>query len=168
MAVPIIPLLGLAAQFAPGLLRAVGAGKQAEVLDKVASVTREIVGTDDPSEASRLLEEDPELAIRYREALIAAEVETDKMYLADKQDARARDVEIRRMGGENTRGDILAYAAVAGFFAVLAAMFFVEIPEGSPRDALLILLGTLAGVVTQLFDFEFGSSKGSKEKDKIR
>lgn len=166
MAVPILPLISLAAQFAPGIMRAIGAGKEAEVAEKVMAVTREIVGTSDAGEAARRLEEDPELASRYSEALIAAEVETDRLYLADKQDARARDIEIRRMGGENTRGDVLAYAAVAGFFAVLGAMFFVEIPDGSPRDALLILLGTLAGVVTQLFDFEFGSSKGSKEKDR--
>ena len=61
---------------------------------------------------------------------------------------------------------ILALAAVVGFFTVVMIMMFRDIPPGV-KDLLLTLLGTLATIVVQIYQFYFGSSKGSQDKNEI-
>jgi len=59
---------------------------------------------------------------------------------------------------------ILGYVIVAGFFGILAAMIFVDLPSGS-GDILKVLLGSLGAMTVQVGNFFFGSSRGSRIKD---
>lgn len=61
---------------------------------------------------------------------------------------------------------ILAFAVVAGFFTVLGVLLFKPIPEGV-KDLLLTLFGSLTTVLVQIYQFYFGSSKGSQEKTEV-
>lgn len=65
---------------------------------------------------------------------------------------------------DNTRADTLAILAVAGFLAALFTVMFVPV-EGTSRDIMLILIGALVIIVKDVYSFEFGSSRGSREKD---
>lgn len=56
-------------------------------------------------------------------------------------------------------GIVLALCAV-----MMAALFFVEIPEGN-RDIAMVLLGIGMGWGGAVVQFHFGSSEGSKRKD---
>lgn len=47
---------------------------------------------------------------------------------------------------------------------MIAALFFVEIPEGN-RDIAMVLLGIGMGWGGSVVQFHFGSSEGSKRKD---
>lgn len=57
----------------------------------------------------------------------------------------------------------LAILAFLGFFGVLTALMFVEVPE-TGRAALNIMLGSLGSLVMLIGHFLWGSSQGSKDK----
>lgn len=57
----------------------------------------------------------------------------------------------------------LALLSFLGFFGVLFALTFYELPAA--KQPLYIMLGTLGTIVTQIAQFFFGSSQGSKDKD---
>jgi hypothetical protein len=82
-------------------------------------------------------------------------------------DARARDVELRKAtGGRNVRADIMVVAAAIGLLACVLVL--VAFRQGMPGEAVGII-STVAGIfgacLKDAFSFEFGSSRGSKEKD---
>lgn len=99
------------------------------------------------------------LRIRQEDNKLDAEIR--KMYLADVQSARARDVEYIKSGRNNTRGDILAYSAIGALILCIFLLFVAKVPQES-RDLLLVTLGALVAIVKDVFGFEFGSSKGSE------
>ena len=55
---------------------------------------------------------------------------------------------------------------IIGFFATLAALFFVPIPVGN-KMAVDIILGVLGTLTVSISQYLFGSSRGSKEKDAV-
>lgn len=61
---------------------------------------------------------------------------------------------------------ILALAVTAGFFTVLGILLFKDIPT-TVKDLLLTLFGSLTTVLVQVYQFYFGSSKGSQEKTDV-
>jgi len=57
----------------------------------------------------------------------------------------------------------LAFVFVCGFFGVL----FLMLGKPDMRDAMLILIGALAGSVATIIGFYFGSTSGSARKDEL-
>lgn len=60
---------------------------------------------------------------------------------------------------------IVGGCVIALCAAMIAALFFVEIPEGN-RDIAMVLLGIGMGWGGAVVQFHFGSSEGSKRKDR--
>jgi hypothetical protein len=80
----------------------------------------------------------------------------------DKEDRdSARDMKIKT---KSYMPDVLSVMITAGFFAVLYLITTNVMPEGAPRDAVLIMFGALASAFTQVVNFWLGSSDGSKAK----
>ena len=92
------------------------------------------------------------------------DLESDKAAIDNTKDARSRDVELAKTGHRNYRQDVLAYGAIAGFFVVMYTLLTQALPDGLARDALLILLGTLTKIVSDIYNYDFGSSAGSTAK----
>lgn len=65
----------------------------------------------------------------------------------------------------------IAILLVLGFFAVLSILIyaaFVKVTlDGTLKDVLLVLLGTLGTLVTAVVNYYFGSSQGSAAKDQL-
>ena len=66
----------------------------------------------------------------------------------------------------------IAVLLVAGFFAVLASMlyaaFVLKTPlDGTLKDVLLVMLGTLGSMVGMVVSYYFGSSKSSADKNEL-
>ena len=63
----------------------------------------------------------------------------------------------------------IALTILFGFFAVLGALLYGAFNklalEGTVRDVLLVMLGTLGGMATSVVGYYFGSSKSSAAKD---
>lgn len=163
---PITIAMGLA-QFAPQIIKWVsGSDKAAEAAGKVIEIAQTVTGKHgtDAIDALRL---DPELAVKFRDSVLAREADLDKAYLVDRQSARDRDVALAQAGRYNWRADVLAVLAVGG---LVVCMWFIAKDSGMPEravNAIMFVAGVLAAAVRDVYSFEFGSSRGSKEKDEI-
>ena len=62
----------------------------------------------------------------------------------------------------------IAFMVLVGFFGILYLLITSKIEPSGMRDALLIMVGTLAGMSTSIVSYYFGSSSGSARKDEIR
>lgn len=168
MPAPLIPIALALAQFAPQLLRFFGAGEaSAAVAEKVVDIAGAVAGTRDPQEILAKMRASAELAQQFQLAVLAADTELEKLYLADRADARKRDVEIRKLtGGSNTRADVMVAGAVIGLVACLLILaFFKENVPGEVVGIVSTIAGIFGACLRDAFQFEFGSSRGSKEKD---
>lgn len=166
MADPISIAMGLA-QFAPQVIKWIsGSDKAAEAAIKVVEIAEAVTGKQGP-DAVEALKADPALVLQFRQAVMTNATELDKAYLADRQDARRRDVALAQAGRYNWRGDLLALLAVGGL--VLCVWFVArdtEMPERAV-NAIMFVAGVLAAAVRDVYNFEFGSSRGSKSKDDV-
>lgn len=163
MPIPVVAGLGLALKYAPDLIRWVSGDNAGDVADKVANVAMEITGTKDAESAEAALEANPELAMQFKLGLADIEKETEQAYLADRQDARKRDVSLKAMGYRNTRADIMI---VCVFFLLLSSIFGLWFAAAPPEVLAIInmAIGAMLKMLGDAFQFEFGSSRGSKEK----
>lgn len=137
--------------------------KAAEVADQVVSVAESITGKFG-MEAAEAIRANGELMMRFRTRVLEVEAELDQAYLADRQNARNRDVELARAGRPNYRADLLAFLSVAG---LVACVWFVARDtslEERAVNAIMFVAGTLAACVRDVFAYEFGSSRGSANK----
>jgi hypothetical protein len=95
------------------------------------------------------------------------EADMDRAYLADRQNARGRDVAFVQAGRWNIRADLLALLSVTG---LIVCVWFVARDSSLPEravNAIMFVAGTLAACVRDVFAFEFGSSRGSRDKDAL-
>ena len=162
---PVSIAMGLAS-VAPQIVRWLsGSDKAEQVAERVVDLAREVTGRSDPVDALAAVKADPAVALQFRTAVMEHEREFDAMYLADRQSARNRDVEYVRAGRNNWRADILALLAVAG---LVTCVWFVARDSSLPEravNAIMFVAGVLAAAVRDVYSFEFGSSRGSREKD---
>ena len=89
------------------------------------------------------------------------EHDLDELRIAaeDRTSARQRQVHTRdRMPG------YIASCVMVGFFGILAAMIFYPAIPAAAHDPLMIMLGALGTLVTQVGAYYFGSSAGSARK----
>lgn len=166
---PITIALGLA-QFAPSILRFFNAGdKPVAIAEKIGDIARTVTGAPSSPEALELMRANAQLAQQFQMAVLAADSDLEKAYLADRGSARVRDVELRRLtGGSNKRADIMIVLDVLGLVVCLLVLtlYHDEIP-----GEVVGILGTIAGIfgacLRDAHQFEFGSSRGSKDKDNL-
>lgn len=161
---PITIAMGLA-QFAPAILKWItGSDKAAEAAGKVVEIAQAVTGKTGP-DAVAALQADPALVLQFRQAVMANETDLDKAYLVDRADARKRDTAFISAGRYNWRGDLLSLLAVGGLvFCVWFIARDADMPERAV-NAIMFVAGVLAAAVRDVYGFEFGSSRGSKEKD---
>lgn len=165
MVLPLLPVLALAAEFAPSVVRWIGGDKAGDVADRVASTAQAITGTASPDAAAAALRADPALAMQFRTRMAELDAELERAYLADRENARARDIAIVQAGRRNVRADLMVAGAALILVACLACLVLL-------RDALsgeaVGIISTIAGIsgkcLSDAFNFEFGSSRGSQIK----
>lgn len=165
---PLTIALGLA-QVAPSLLRFFGVGeKPVAIAEKAIEIAQAVTGANTGQAALAALQADPAMAHEYRLAVLKADGELEALYLADRKDARARDVALHQAGYQNRRADWMVLFDVIGLVAclIVLSLFRKEIP-----GEVVGLLSTIAGIfglcLRDAHQFEFGSSRGSREKDML-
>jgi len=162
---PISVAMGLA-QFAPAIIKWVsGSDKAAEAAGKVVEIAQQVTGKP-ADEAVAALAADPALVIQFRQAVMAQEADLDKAFLADRKDARARDVAYIQAGKRNTRADVMVALAFIAVIAIASLLAMGQIDGNTAAGGFLIAVGGMfARNIGTAFDFEFGSSRGSQNKD---
>lgn len=165
---PIVSVALALAQFAPQLMRFFGAGEPSvAVAQRVVGLAQNITGAPTPEAA---LEQMRASAVFQREfAMKSLELDADleRAFLADRQDARAHDIEVRKQtGGTNQRANLMIAGAVIGLISCLVTLVFFR---GNIPGEVVGIVATIAGIfgacLRDAFQFEFGSSRGSKVKD---
>jgi hypothetical protein len=166
---PLIPIaLSLAGELAPFLIRHfTQSDTAADVAGQVVGIAKTLTGHTDPVQAVEALRADPALVLQFQKDAMALEAELDKAYLADRADARKRDIDVRKVsGGQNFRADFAVLAVVGGLIACLLVL--VNYKDTIPGEVVGIL-STIAGIfgacLKDYFAFEFGSSRSSRDKD---
>jgi len=164
---PVTIAFGLA-QYAPSIIKWLsGSEKAEEAAQKVIDVARVVTGKQDASEAVEAIRADPAVLMQFRQAMANIEADMDRAYLADRQNARGRDVAFVQAGRWNIRADLLALLSVTG---LIVCVWFVARDSSLPEravNAIMFVAGTLAACVRDVFAFEFGSSRGSRDKDAL-
>lgn len=163
---PITIALALASQFAPSIIKYfTNSDTAGAVAGQVIDIAKTVTGKATPDEAMETMQADPAIAIQFKTAVMANDADLEKAYLADRQNARGRDVAIVQAGRYNWRADLLAFFAVGGL--VLCVYFIardVALPERAV-NAIMFVAGVLASAVRDVYGFEFGSSRSSQTKD---
>lgn len=166
--IPALTLLSGVVQLAPVLAKVFGAGeKSAEVAEIAASVARSVTGIPDNEGALNALKASPELVLEYQKAILEKEVSFESLYAEDKKDARLRDVEFLKAGTRNYRADFLVGVSVIVVFTILTIVTFAPNLNEYAKGALTTILGVFLNQLTNVFSFEFGSTRKSEDKDKL-
>ncbi len=106
---------------------------------------------------------------RHEERLLEIAKDVDKMFLKDRQDARAREIAVMEATGEKDYNlYILAWVNVIGFFTALIVVIIVDLPTGDvAKTVIATLVGALIATYKDVIGFFFGSSRSSQEKTKL-
>ena len=179
MALPLIPIaVALAREFLPELVGKVIGDKSGKVAKVVVDAATGVTGASDPGEALDALRLDTARQHEFRMALLNHEVVLEQLADADRKDARGRDLEMRRLGQDNTRANWMVFADVVGLLGCVGGIVAVGVLQtgtdalsDAAAAALVVQLANLAGYfglsLRDAHQFEFGSSRGSREKDAI-
>lgn len=161
------PLIALAAQLIPFLLpkvaKALGGEKAEKVADTVVGIAEAVTGKKG-QDAVEAVKANPETALAFLKAQLDQETRLEELVIEDRKDARARDSLFIKAGRWNFRADLLVIGCV------LALCYIVnEITGTDIKPEVLAIfnmsVGALLKMLGDAFAFEFGSSRGSKEKD---
>lgn len=163
---PITIALGLV-KFAPSLIQYfTGSDKAANVAQQVINIAQTVTGTTAPDAALAAIQADPQKAMEFNLAVIAADSDLTKAFLLDVQDARHRDIELNKLGKRNVRADIMVALDVVGLLACLIVLcFFREKIPGEAIGLISTIAATFGLCLRDAHQFEFGSSRSSQVKD---
>lgn len=143
------------------------AGDKAEdAAEKVVGIAKSVTGIDDQEEALQALKLDPEKALEFKKAVLAQKNELDKLYLADRQNARDMQNTALQQDDVFSKRFIYYFASAWSLFAMvyLACITFIDIPDSATRFADTILGFLLGTIIAGIIQFFYGSSMGSKKK----
>lgn len=155
------------AQFAPGIIKWItGSDKAEQAATTVIDIAKQVTGKTSGDEALAAITADPAAVLAFRQAIAAQEADLDKAFLADRANARNRDVALHQAGYRNTRADIMVLLDVVGLIAclVVIAMFRAQLP-GEVVGLLTAIAANFGACLRDAHQFEFGSSRSSREKD---
>lgn len=154
------------AQFAPSLLRYFGVGeKSTGVVEKAIAVATSITGAKSPEEALEMLKANVAAQQEYNMAILKAEADIEAAYISDLASARNRDIELAKNGSHNYRADSMyVMAAIATGFLVWVVLRS-ELDEYA-KGIITLVIGRFLGYLDGIYNFEFGSTRTSRTKDK--
>lgn len=173
MAIP--ALVALAAKLlpfataVPEVLRAFGGAKQANAAEKIVGVAKVITGQDDAETAVASIVANPQLQLDFQRMLSNERLEFARLEVEDRKDARGRDVEVRKLtGGRNRRADVMLVSAFLAVIAIAALLALGKVDGATAVGGFLMTIGGMfARNIGTAFDFEFGSSRSSRDKDEL-
>jgi hypothetical protein len=163
---PVTIGLALATQFAPSVIKYFSNSDTAgEVASQVINIAKTVTGKGTVGEARAVLELDPAKAAEFQLALMANDADLAKAYLADVQNARARDMAMTAAGVKNTRANVLAAGAATLVLVTLGIVVWATNMDDFAKATISLICGRALGWVEQVFSFEFGTTRTSAKKD---
>lgn len=143
------PLAGMATRAVAGVLL----GDEDASFEAVEAAINEAGGND--------LLKLKELEYDFKLQMQQAGVKLERIAADDRDSARDRQVKMK-----DWTPTILGVIIMFGFFAMLAYVVKYGLPQEG-GEVVLIMIGGLATMTTQVGNYFFGSSTGSKNKDRV-
>ena len=164
---PVTLAISLASQFAPSIIKYFTNSETAGVVaGQVIDIAKTVTGKSTIEEATEALTLDPALALQFKNSVMQNDAELEKAHLADRQDARARDVALNQAGHRNVRADLMVVMDVVGLVACLVVLSIFGSNMPGEVVALLSSIASIFGLcLRDAHTFEYGSSRGSQNKD---
>ncbi|MDC0344581.1 hypothetical protein OAN22_00280 [Alphaproteobacteria bacterium] len=132
-------------------------GRTLDVAEQVLTVAKRLTGTEQPEKALERLTLDPQLQVKFQEALISLERETIMAEVTDRMNARERDLQLTKLGRSNRRADIMVISAAIGLVSCLVVLgWFHEKISGEAVGILSTISGVFGACLKDAFSFEFG------------
>lgn len=141
------PLGGMAARAITGALLGSETDDEKAAAEAIRNAT--------PDQLLALKQADHDFAAKMKQL----DINLEEIRSKDRDSARRRQIETK-----DKMPAVIALAALAGFFGILAAMIFVTIPTAAAQP-LAVMLGALGTLVTQIGAYYYGSSSGSSAKN---
>ncbi|MDR0406966.1 MAG: hypothetical protein LBH38_02695 [Holosporales bacterium] len=153
-------------EFAPVIRRWI-AGTSAQANAKIVVATaRQVTKSRDPVEIIRSFREDPGKVKLFQAELLSLSEQLEDSILKSIQEERVRTLMTVLAGRKSMRGDIMVLAAALGLIFCLSALIFYK---GTLPGEAVGIISTIAGIfgscLKDAYGFEFGSSRGSRDKD---
>lgn len=165
--IPIVAsLLATLAENGLGLLSSAIQAKGKEVVENA-------IGVKIPDDlSSENVEKLRQLQFEHEERLIELgiekakqDLESFKVEVEDRSSARDRDAWFVKMGQHNWRADIMFFMAVL----IVAALVWIVWKDSSLNEYVkgifTLVLGRFLGYLDNIYNFEFGTTRGSQNKD---
>lgn len=145
----------------------------------VGGLIANLLGTDTDADAvAKAIQSDPSIAVKIKEIELQAQqlhydaidkerqaqLDELKAYIGDVQSARERQAEHEKATGKSDINlYILSWVTIIGFYCLMCLLLFKSLPDGS-KEIAYILLGALTANTNSVYQYFFGSSKGSADK----
>ena len=156
------------AKTAPEIAEALGGPLAGAAMRRLSRVIFGKDAVDEDDLAAAIEGASPEVLLALREAdrdfrLAVARLDLDgrRLDADDRANARARHAAMR-----DRTPAVLGGIIIAGFFATLGVMVARKLPPGAETE-FSIMLGSLATMTAAVVNYYFGSSVGSREKDRL-
>lgn len=163
---PAIALIGAIAQLAPTVTRLFkGSETSVEMAETAAAIARKVTGTTTNDDALVALQTNPTALVEYQKALLDHEKAMEELVTLDKQSARERDVEFLKSGTRNYRADILVGVTVLIIATILVVVVLAEDLDEYAKGVLTTILGVFLNQLTNVFSFEFGTTRKDEAKN---
>jgi hypothetical protein len=153
-------------EFAPAIGKWFSTPSTDSVSKKIIDIAKNVTQQEDLASIVSTLRSDPKQALLFEEKVTAMETEIELSLLHDSQEARKREFNLIQNGRVSYRADVMVFSAVLGLGICLASLGLYG--NKLPGEAVGII-STVAGIfgacLKDAYAFEFGSSRGSRQKD---
>jgi hypothetical protein len=165
--IPIVgALLGTLAENGLGLLASAIQAKGKQVVEDKLGI--KISDNPSPEEVGKLRQ----LQFDHEERLLELgiekarqDLEAFKEEVKDRDSARDRDVEFIKRGVTNNRANLMFFLAVVMVGAMVWIVWKDQNINEYVKGIFTLVLGRFLGYLDNIYSFEFGTTRGSKEKD---
>lgn len=162
-----LPILAALAKWGLPVLASAIASKGKEVIqDKLGINIEDALGSEEGRIKLKQLEYDhEEFLVKAAQDRAELDLKEFEVEVDDRKSARSRDAEFVKAGTHNYRADLmfaLAVLLVAGLvWIVWGAQDINEYTKG----VVTLVLGRFLGYLDNIYNFEFGTTRGSRDKD---
>lgn len=165
--IPLLPsLLTTLAENGLGLLSSAIQAKGKEVVENTLGVKiSDAPSAEDITKLRQLQFDHEERLLELGIEKAKQDLETFKAEVQDKGSARERDTWFIKMGQHNWRADIMFIMAVAIVAGLVWIVWKDSTLDEYVKGIFTLVLGRFLGYLDNIYNFEFGTTRGSQSKD---
>lgn len=167
---PLIPIAMALAQFVPNIVKLLtGSDKAEDVASQVVGIAQTITGASDGEAALAAIKADPNKVLEFQQTMSAQQADLEKAYLLDVQSARQMQIAALAQDDLFSKRFVYYFAIFWSVFAMafFTAVTFLPIQGFGQRIADTILGVLVSTIITGIFHYMYGSTRGSAAKTEM-